>query len=287
MEHDGNKAPEIFFFEQQGRRPVPKRRKKQPDELPHDLRFAHLNPRVAAYLANKEKEQQAEQRQQTPPPLDAFGKPSLLPQISQTVSLIRQGLDSILSTDEDTQRALYQQARTGAGDLLHQLARYLYLFQRRKPVLPGSLGYQLTCGWRELSAFAVLTTTREWQIPENKELYAQTMRSDGQNSVKTSADDSSPRPDWDDVESRRTRSRTRTRLDSELAGGRESVTTFAESESRAQQGASSRAKTRLEKFRTGLHLDPNQSATTGIRINMHHYCCIQYTSTCKNILRFK
>jgi hypothetical protein len=66
--------------------------------------FAHPNPKVAAYLASKNRE--ALKQQEQDPFGDGLGKRSLLPNINQTVTNIKNRLDSALSNDEDSQKYL-------------------------------------------------------------------------------------------------------------------------------------------------------------------------------------
>lgn len=70
---------DTFFFEQRKMKRSSKRFKKSPDDLPQDLRFAHLNPRLAAYLANKEKEKIADEIN------EELKSEGLLPEINQKV----------------------------------------------------------------------------------------------------------------------------------------------------------------------------------------------------------
>ena len=126
MEEDP--VSDSFFFTQTTFRKTPKRFKKSPEELPTELRFSHLNPRVAAYLANKEKEER-----EIPSEVfgDGLGNRSLLPQIGQKVTTIRHHLDSALTQDEDSQRFLFQECKTSAVPILVQLARILFYVERR------------------------------------------------------------------------------------------------------------------------------------------------------------
>ena len=191
---------ETFFFEQRSSRRLPKRYRKQPEDLPHDLRFAHLNPRVAAYLASKEKDQKIPGEFD-----DGLGNKSLLPQINQTVTLIRHRLDSILSNDSDTQRALFEETKSGSPGILIQLARILYLFDGLKVHLPTSLEHQLLCGWKELITEAKYTN-RVWQIPANKETHEKSQKSE-LSSKGEEGKDSEVEEEGKTAEGRRTRSK--------------------------------------------------------------------------------
>ena len=156
---------EPFFFQQTPYKKREKRLKKHPDDLPQDLRFAHLNPRVAAYLASKEKENQRDD------PLfnDGLGSKSLLPQISQTVSLLKSKLDSFLN-DEDQLRYNFQEAKLRAESVLAQLERLLIFFEGTRITLPRALQDELAAQYKHL-IFHVVYVKREWQNPSNKAVY--------------------------------------------------------------------------------------------------------------------
>ena len=192
---------ETYFFQQTSSRRAPKRYRKQPEELPHDLRFAHLNPRVAAYLASKEKEHKLPNEFD-----DGLGNKSLLPQINHTVSLIRHRLDSFLSSESDAQRVLFEETKTRAPSILDQLARLLRLFYGLKAHLPASLEQQLLHGWKELTVDAKYAN-RDWQIPSNKEAYEKPQKSD-QSSKCEDGKDSEMEEDTRTSDGRRNRSKT-------------------------------------------------------------------------------
>ena len=159
---------DVYFLEQTTYRHIPRRFKKQPEELPQELRFAHLNPRVAAYLQSKEKDEGEEQTAQF------STKKSLLPQINDTFNLIRHQLDSALPNDEDSQRCLFNQARTNAENVLVQLTKLLNFirlsFQRVN--VPRSLETSLLSTYPELVENVQFSMVpREWQIPSNREEY--------------------------------------------------------------------------------------------------------------------
>lgn len=148
-----------FFFEQTKFRPTPKRTRKLPEDLPVDLRQSHPNPKVANYLANKQRSQNEE---------SFGGKKSLLPEINQAFQTVKSRLDSSLSNDEDSQRFLFDQSKASAANILHQLAKILYLYDNVVDFVPKSLEYQIMCGYKELTA-DIIFVPREWQTPAMKE----------------------------------------------------------------------------------------------------------------------
>ena len=161
----------FFFFQQAKFRTTPRRFRKMPEDLPESLKFAHLNPKVAAYLASKEKQKQEEDLFG-----DGLGKKSLMPEINQAFMSIKNRLDSSLSNDEDSQRYLFEEARVNAGTVLMQLAKIIYSYEDIASHIPKSLEYQLMCGVKELTA-DVIIVPREWQTFAMKEAHAKMMAS--------------------------------------------------------------------------------------------------------------
>ncbi|KAK7484126.1 hypothetical protein BaRGS_00024615 [Batillaria attramentaria] len=169
----------LFFFQQTKFRTTPKRFRKHPEDLPESLKFAHLNPKVAAYLASKEKQKQEEDLFG-----DGLGKKSLMPEINQAFMSIKNRLDSSLSNDEDSQRYLFEEARINSGTVLMQLAKIIYSYDDIASHIPKSLEYQLMCGVKELTS-DVIIIHREWQTYAMKEAHAKMMAS----TAETHSDD--------------------------------------------------------------------------------------------------
>ncbi|GFO23230.1 glutamate-rich protein 6, partial [Plakobranchus ocellatus] len=136
-----------------------------PEDLPDSLKYAHLNPKVAAYLASKEKQKQEEDMFG-----DGMGKKSLMPEISQAFNAVKNRLDSSLSNDEDSQRYLFEEARQSAGNTLLHLSRIIYFYDNIATLIPKSLEYQMMSGFSELTS-DVQVVTREWQTQAAKEAF--------------------------------------------------------------------------------------------------------------------
>ncbi|XP_078001510.1 uncharacterized protein LOC144453994 isoform X1 [Glandiceps talaboti] len=183
-----------YFHEQTSLLKHKKRQKKTPDELPQSLRFAHLNPRIAAFLRQQERARaraietgegndtiQREGGDGVNNPLGPEGIINLrdfrggldrgdsffLPDIkdgSFSLPLLRASLFECNSNDgeEFTQKHLFQEATFAAPMLLIQLARILYLFEDEHLDLPRELVNLLLSGWRELVCEAQ-HVPREWQ----------------------------------------------------------------------------------------------------------------------------
>ncbi|KAL8576948.1 hypothetical protein ACOMHN_024224 [Nucella lapillus] len=189
---------EFFFFHQAKFRTVPRRFRKLPEDLPESLKFAHLNPKVAAYLASKEKQKQEEDLFG-----DGLGKKSLMPEINQAFMSIKNRLDSSFSNDEDSQRYLFEEARVMAGTVLMQLAKIIYTYEDIASHIPKSLEYQLMCGVKELTT-DVIIVSREWQTYAMKEAHTKMMASMAEGN--SDEDDAGPHSYMDDGRSTRAHS---------------------------------------------------------------------------------
>ncbi|XP_055999633.1 uncharacterized protein LOC125656907 isoform X4 [Ostrea edulis] len=164
----------LFFFEQCSEQPLIKKRyRKLPEDLPEGLKFAHLHPKVAALYAQKERESQ--RAAEKDPFGDGLGSKSLLPNINQAVTHIKNRLDSALSNDEDSQRFLFEDTKASAASILQQLSKYLYFYEGIASHVPKSLEYQLMSSWKELTN-DVIIVPREWQTTEIRDQYYNSIR---------------------------------------------------------------------------------------------------------------
>nr|XP_034307211.1 uncharacterized protein LOC105319401 isoform X7 [Crassostrea gigas] len=164
----------LFFFQQDSEQPLTKKRyRKLPEDLPEGLKFAHLHPKVAALYAQKERENQ--RAAEKDPFGDGLGNKSLLPNINQAVTHIKNRLDSALSNDEDSQRFLFEDTKTTAASVLQQLAKYLYFYDGIASHVPKSLEYQLMSNWKDLTN-DVIIVPREWQTTEIRDQYYNSLR---------------------------------------------------------------------------------------------------------------
>ncbi|XP_062584054.1 uncharacterized protein LOC134245821 isoform X4 [Saccostrea cucullata] len=164
----------LFFFQQNSEQPLIKKRyRKLPEDLPEGLKFAHLHPKVAALYAQKERESQ--RAAEKDPFGDGLGSKSLLPNINQAVTHIKNRLDSALSNDEDSQRFLFEDTKAQAISVLQQLAKYLYFYDDIASHVPKSLEYQLMSNWKDLTS-DVIIVPREWQTTEIRDQYYNSLR---------------------------------------------------------------------------------------------------------------
>ena len=180
---------DLYFYNQWEFRKIPRRFRKLPEDLPESLRFAHLNPKVAALLANKERIHKQEKED---PFGDGLGQKSLIPDINSAFTNVRNQFDSALSNDEDSQRYLFEEAKFSAQGILEQLSRIIYFYEELYKHIPKSLEYQLMSGYKELTA-DVTVVPREWQTHEMKMQYAASLQHEGISDMEE-FDDMSSRP---------------------------------------------------------------------------------------------
>ncbi|XP_069141921.1 uncharacterized protein [Argopecten irradians] len=177
----------FFFYDQADKQAPGKRFRKMPEDLPESLKYARLNPKVAAYLASKEREAQKQAEQD--PFGDGLGKKSLLPHINSAVTHIKNRLDSALSNDEGSQKFLFEDTKTSSSNILQQLSRYLYYYDDISSHIPRGLEYQLMAQWKDLTN-DVIFIPREWQTAEGREQYLASLREvqSDEDSVELGAD---------------------------------------------------------------------------------------------------
>ena len=159
---------DLYFYEQCETRKITRRYRKLPEDLPESLRFAHLNPKVAALLASKERGQRLDNED---PFGDGMGKKSLLPDINAAFTNVRNQFDSAMSNDEDSQRYLFEEAKNSSTHVLQQLSRIIYFYEDLYQHIPKSLEYHLMSGYEEFTK-DIVVVPREWQTQEMKEKYA-------------------------------------------------------------------------------------------------------------------
>ncbi|ESP04590.1 hypothetical protein LOTGIDRAFT_170681 [Lottia gigantea] len=161
-----NSNSAAFFYEQKSLRERPKRCRKLPEELPESLKFAHLNPKVAALLANKERQQKQEELNNLAN-LEKHGV-----DIGNTFQHLKNQFDSVFVQDEDSQRFLFESAKGSSGTILEQLSQLLWIFKDvlSPNLIPKSLEYQLMMSYKELTA-DVIYLPRDWQTVAIREQF--------------------------------------------------------------------------------------------------------------------
>ena len=160
-----NDEKNVFFFSQTKEYSNKRRFRKLHEELPECLVHAHLNPKLAAYFASKEKHKQENIFG------DGLGKQSLIPEINQAFLSIKNCLNSYLPNDKDSQRFLYDETRVNASNILTQLSQIIYKYKDIASHIPKSLEYRLMFGVKELT-LDVIFVSREWQTCSTKDTQA-------------------------------------------------------------------------------------------------------------------
>ncbi|XP_063953684.1 uncharacterized protein LOC129256796 isoform X2 [Lytechinus pictus] len=171
-------VPSPYFYDQKKVIQRPKRRRKQPQELPRSLRFANLNPRLAAFLSSQERQKKKQEAESYEGHFSS-DQTSLLKYSEeagnsffalQNTELYRQifrnSFDNLTLDGEQTQRQLYHESVQAAPTLLVKLTSILYLFVDQHLDLPRELVNALSCSYEELTAEAQFER-KEWQCIEN------------------------------------------------------------------------------------------------------------------------
>ncbi|XP_067930877.1 uncharacterized protein [Watersipora subatra] len=156
-----------FFFDQAPFREPIKRYKKRPDELPHSLRYAHLNPKLASFYKDKEGEEG-----ETLELEEDAGKESILPEISNTFVNIRNQLLTGFMPSFDSTRLTIQENKAVTPTLLEEIAKLLPLVKQsnKKLSFPRSLQQNLQSTFDDL-VYDAKYTKRQWQVLENQMKY--------------------------------------------------------------------------------------------------------------------
>ncbi|XP_033120343.1 uncharacterized protein LOC117119619 [Anneissia japonica] len=201
-------SKQSYFFDQKIQRKPKKRSRKHPDELPRSLRFANLNPRLAAFLSQQDKQQRSKKQDgdcdgNTPRDEECHSgddqtktKASILPDIHGSESLFRRmsmlrGLhggsleDAAFEFEGDfSQKQFYKEAVVAAPGLLLHLARILYLFENEHLDLPREVMNEMLHSFKDLIKEAQYTK-REWQCQENWLIHKQMQEAKNAASVQT------------------------------------------------------------------------------------------------------
>ncbi|KAM9311671.1 uncharacterized protein C3orf20-like [Gastrophryne carolinensis] len=160
------KTGPVYFYDQLKTRTI-KRTKKMPEELPSDMKYLNINPRLANFInsLNKNKKgAQAERKQQSPVKDDKMHKEkfAVLPEINGS-SLVKNGVEnhnqkaSQPIADEDQLMNPFDDYKYVAPTLLYELGKLLHFFSQYEIVFPQGVVNVLNYSWRELTEGAVYT----------------------------------------------------------------------------------------------------------------------------------
>ncbi|XP_069813402.1 uncharacterized protein [Dendropsophus ebraccatus] len=173
------KTGPLYFYDQSKIKTV-KRTKKMPEELPSDMKYMNINPRLASFInsLNKNKKgvstQSELKKQATSPKEDKLHKEkyAVLPEIG-TPSFGKVGGDnhnrklSQAINDEDQFMNPFEDYKYVAPALLYELGKLLHFFSQYEIVFPQGLVNVLNYNWQELIEGATYPK-KQWQSVSSK-----------------------------------------------------------------------------------------------------------------------
>ncbi|XP_071810119.1 uncharacterized protein [Asterias amurensis] len=270
-------SAQVFFFDQKVIFKRKKRRRKHPNELPRSLRFANLNPRLAAFLSSQERQKNkkaqdgegGEEGQDGEDGADGFAK-----------HLRRRGSLDSLEDGDYSQRQMYHEAVVAAPTLLVQLSKIIYLFEKEHLDLARELVNDLQSSYKGLTA-EVQYTKYEWQCPENAPREDQKETEGG---VKKRDGDQEENGEGDKGEKKKRKKKKAGDGDEDTKGSQsamDSTVGSAMSSYRDMQGTSSsmmqssqRARPKTEKSKvqlkaeSGVHVSDRRASTASHRVSV-------------------
>ncbi|XP_040269320.1 uncharacterized protein LOC120984482 [Bufo bufo] len=172
------KTGPLYFYDQLKTKTI-KRMKKVPEELPSDMKYLNINPRLASFInsLNKNKKgisAQAEKKHVISPKEEKQHKEkyTVLPEIGAP-SFVKNGGDihnQKLSQgvhDEDQFMNPFEDYKYVAPTLLYELGKLLRFFSRYEIVFPQGVVNVLNYSWKELIEGAVYPK-KQWQSLTSK-----------------------------------------------------------------------------------------------------------------------
>ncbi|XP_075132423.1 uncharacterized protein C3orf20-like [Leptodactylus fuscus] len=158
------KTGPLYFYDQLKTRTV-KRTKKVPEELPSDMKYMNINPRLASFINSLNKNKKgvsSEKKQVTSPKEDKLHKDkyAVLPEIGAPSFVkssgdnhnqkISQGIN-----DEDQFMNPFEDYKYVAPTLLYELGKLLHFFSQYEIFFPQGVVNVLNYSWQELIEGAV------------------------------------------------------------------------------------------------------------------------------------
>ncbi|XP_078511992.1 uncharacterized protein LOC144771243 [Lissotriton helveticus] len=169
----------VYFYDQPKTK-ASKRAKKMPEELPADVKFLSVNPRIAGFLNSLGKRRKSisvgaavEKGEASQVKEDGVRRErySVLPEIANSTTFRHAAEDChprpvppapLIPGDEDLQMNPFDEYKYAAPSILYELSKMLLLFARYELLFPQGLVNVLTYSWKELTEGAVYTK-RHWQ----------------------------------------------------------------------------------------------------------------------------
>ncbi|XP_075061433.1 uncharacterized protein LOC142150088 [Mixophyes fleayi] len=163
----------LYFYDQLKTNTI-NRTKKVTEELPSDLKYMNISPRLANFINSLNKNKrgvsvQAEKKQEISPKDDKPYKEkySVLPEISGS-SFVKSGVDNHnlklaqVVTDDEPFMNPFDDYKYVAPTLLYELGKLLHLFSQFEIIFPQGVVNVLNYSWQELIEGAVYTK-KHWQ----------------------------------------------------------------------------------------------------------------------------
>ncbi|XP_018418886.1 PREDICTED: uncharacterized protein LOC108792578 [Nanorana parkeri] len=160
----------VYFYDQLKTRAV-KRSKKMPEELPSDMKYLNINPRLANFIngLNRNKKggpAQSERKENALPRDEKMRKEkyTVLPEISSStlpknsVESSNQKLNHVITDDEHFMNP-FDDYKYVAPTLLYELGKLLHFFSQYEIIFPQGVVNVLNYSWQELIEGAVYTKT--------------------------------------------------------------------------------------------------------------------------------
>ncbi|XP_069485918.1 uncharacterized protein [Ambystoma mexicanum] len=172
-------AGPVFFYDQQ-RTKASKRVKKMPEELPADVKFLNINPRLAGFMNSLSKRRKSigagptgDKGEMTLTREDGVRREKypVLPEILNSTTSRHNAEDvhakaatsaPVFPTDDDLQMNPFDEYKYAAPSILYELGKMLLLFARYELIFPQGLVNVLNYSWKDLTEGAVYTK-RQWQ----------------------------------------------------------------------------------------------------------------------------
>ncbi|XP_066445963.1 uncharacterized protein [Eleutherodactylus coqui] len=189
------KTGPLYFYDQLKTKTA-KRTKKVPEELPSDMKYMNISPRLASFINSLHKNKKgisSEKKQVTSSKEDKLHKEkcAVLPDISAP-SFAKNGGDNHnqkLShgiNDDDQFMNPFEDYKYVAPTLLYELGKLLHFFSQYEIVFPQGVVNVLNYSWQELIEGAVYPK-KQWQSLASKKTADTSAETAAENDYKTPA----------------------------------------------------------------------------------------------------
>ncbi|KAM5171472.1 uncharacterized protein C3orf20 homolog [Mantella aurantiaca] len=206
----------VYFYDQLKAKAV-KRSKKMPEELPSDMKYLNINPRLANFInsLNRNKKggpAQAEKKQNAPPTDEKMRKEkyTVLPDIGSStlqknsVANSNQKLSQIITDDEHFMNP-FDDYKYVAPTLLYELGKLLHFFSQYEIIFPQGVVNVLNYSWQELTEVAGY---RKKYCQSSKKMIADTVMAPEENDCKAQGASTAPPETVDNIKNIKNKANT-------------------------------------------------------------------------------